>query len=228
MQSLDSALSQLYAVFRDVPVPSGICGCRCEVCISDDTASFLVSTSLRDIPADRIQGYAESALKTVGCVEDYMYFLPRIMEITCRDPDWWPTIEVTGENIAECQPASWPKAKHAALVSLFSTVMKSFVDSRLFFRIDDWLCGIGLAGLDIAPFVSLVESNPAAVAVVYADNADTLPERRLTHPSWKLPNTAHDVLVAWLLSDAVQSAVASMSGRDLWGTCEPTDAMDSR
>jgi len=227
MQSLDSALSHFYAAFSDVPVPSGICGCRCEVCISDDTASFLVSTSLRDIPADRIQGYAESALKTVGCVEDYMYFLPRIMEITCRDPEWWPTIEVTGANIAECQPASWPKAKHAALVSLFSTVMASFVDSRRF-SIDDWLCGIGLAGLDIAPFVSLVESNPAAVAVVYADNANTLPERRLTKAFWKLPNTAHDVLVAWLLSGAVQSTVASMSGRDLWGTCEPTDAMDSR
>src|SRR4029453_11039601 len=97
MDPLTKAIDDLYQAFSDAAVPRHVDGCPC--CIDDKQIAHLLKTPLREIEPGDLSAYASSALLTVGDVSDFLYFLPRIVEISIRDDAWWPDIEVTARAI---------------------------------------------------------------------------------------------------------------------------------
>ena len=94
MHTLSDAIEALYQAFAVMPKPKHIDGCPC--CIDRKETGVLLGKALRTITPEEMASYASSAFLTVGEVADYLYFLPRIIEITATEPSWWPDPEVTG------------------------------------------------------------------------------------------------------------------------------------
>lgn len=109
MDTLQKAIDELYRAFEVVEPPQQIVGCPC--CFDEYEIQKLLETQLRHISPELMAPYASSALLTVGSISDYLYYLPRILEISIRDESWWPAIEVTGRAIRGTHIDSWPTVR---------------------------------------------------------------------------------------------------------------------
>lgn len=111
--SLQHAIEGVYAAFRDVPKPRSIDGCPC--CIEKKNIGALLSKPLRDLTPGDLTHYAASAFLTVGETADYLYFLPRILEILILDPAWYPEPEIVARAIHTAGYHSWPDFRRLAV-----------------------------------------------------------------------------------------------------------------
>ena len=202
MNPLEVAIERLYSAFEDVPIPRHVEGCPC--CIADKYIPLLLAAPLRTIAPPELASYASSALLTVGDVSDYLYFLPRILEISAIDASWWPDIEVTAKAISSADFGSWPIQRREALEFFLHEVVDWAIVSGAYWRLDSWLCAIARLGLDVGPYLSQIERNPSAVLQYFEDNADGLRKGKLCNAFWELPNNGHDAIVKWFNSDAIR------------------------
>src|SRR5207237_5721733 len=111
--SLQKAIEGVYEAFRDVPRPASVEGCPC--CIDEKGITILLSKPLGDLSPDDLTHYAASVLLTVGAVEDFLYFLPRILEILASKDEWWPDPEVVARAIDTASFHLWSDLRRKAL-----------------------------------------------------------------------------------------------------------------
>src|SRR5688572_5553245 len=111
--SLQQAITGVYAAFADVQRPRSVEGCPC--CIDRKGISILLSKPLRELSPDDLTHYAASAFLTVGAAEDYVYFLPRILEILACERDWWPDPEVVARAIHTAGFHGWSGSRREAI-----------------------------------------------------------------------------------------------------------------
>jgi hypothetical protein len=78
-EELRSAICELYAVFGEYPRPSKIKYCVCG-CTKPEEISALLAAPLPDLPFDSLANYSFKAMTTQGSVNDFKYFLPRLLE----------------------------------------------------------------------------------------------------------------------------------------------------
>ncbi len=201
MKSLPESIDALYAAFADVPRPATIEGCDC--CIGVDEIAALVSQPLRTLGGTLLTSYASSAFLTVGQQADYLYLLPRIVEISCTDPGWWPGVEITGRAIGQTDPASWPEQRRLALFDVFQAVIQSAIDGEHYWMIDEWICCIGRSGLGVAPFLKQIEGSPVALLEYYETNSEALVKDRLGNSFWEKTEPVYQEVIAWFGSPAV-------------------------
>lgn len=214
-RELQSCVEDLYAAFADVPKPSVIEGCPC--CIEKKQIDVLLSTPLRELEPEALTSYASSAFLTVGTVEDYIYFLPRILEISVTERCWWPDVEITGKCISETQPLEWRKDRLEALQALFKAKVLDYLiwpadAAGQSSELTSWLCAIGRSGLDIRPYLQLIESSQAHVEVLYSDHAEDLSKGKSISAFWEKSDPSYAVMVAWLTSPPVRAAVYDRLG----------------
>lgn len=77
LDHLQQAVQQLYNAF-DAPRPLAIDGCPC--CTTPQELRELVVTPLRQLDSALLGRYAFKAMSTMGSEQDYLYFLPAILE----------------------------------------------------------------------------------------------------------------------------------------------------
>lgn len=196
------AIDNLYAAFADVPQPRRIMGCPC--CMDETKACQLTGNPLREIPAEAISWYATKAMTTVGCETDYLYFFPRIMELSIFDVEWFPDIEITGGKIDITGYSQWPEKRRLALTRVFVAVIASLLADGEFIELDSWITAIALTGEDIQPYLAMLEQHPNAVLNYFEGNAATLSEGRLSNAFWPASHPNQDAIVAWFRSPAVR------------------------
>jgi hypothetical protein len=201
MHTLAEAIEHLYRAFAAVPKPRTIDGCPC--CINNKKISVLLGKALRLITPDELAPYAASAFHTVGDVADYLYFLPRILEITATDPSWWPDPEVTGRAIRTAKPEAWTSDQQHALDGYLEAVVGAAILSGLYYQLDGWVCAISRMGRDVVPYLDLIAKCPAAVLEYFETNAESLPRNRLANAFWELPCPTHDIIVDWFFSPEI-------------------------
>lgn len=195
MTRLTTAINELYVAFANISKPEKIEGCPC--CIEESELKRLLRVPLREISGAELAPYASSALLTVGEVADYLYFLPRILDVSIGDESWWPTIEVTARAIRSTNPEEWPDARVSALSDLLVSVIGNLVDEGEYSRIDEWMCAIGRMEFNVLPSLKVIESDPNAVLEFWKDNAGKLGQGVLGNAFWELPNKQHDEIVRW-------------------------------
>lgn len=202
MANLVRAIEDLYTAFADIARPSSIEGCRC--CIGESELKRLLRVPLRQVTASELAPYASSALLTVGSVEDYLYFLPRILEVSVTDEDWWPDIAVTGRAIRSTMPESWARSQKNAVQAFFESVFQSLILEESYGRIDDWICGAARSGFDVGPLLKIVEGNDAAILEFFNCNAGALAERKLGNAFWEPGDTGQDEILNWFMSENIR------------------------
>src|SRR5580704_16052492 len=114
---LQTAIENVYAAFKDIPKPQSVDGCPC--CIDEKGISILLTKPLRELSPDDLTHYAASVFLTVGSVEDFLFFLPRILEILALNSEWWPDPEVVGRALLTSGFHTWPSNKSQAVSNYF-------------------------------------------------------------------------------------------------------------
>lgn len=203
MSDLAPKIENVYRAFADVPKPDSIGACPC--CIDGETLDRLVTVPLREVSDDDLAPYASSAFLTAGGVEDYLYFLPRILEVTIVNDTWWPDIEVTGRAIRETKPIEWPGPRREAVQKLFEAVFESFLAEQYYYRIDEWICGAARASFDVAALLRIVEKSDQAILEFFNSNSGGLAEGKLGNAFWESYDPGQDVILQWLNSEKVRA-----------------------
>lgn len=210
------AVEALYEAFADVKKPQVIEGCPC--CYEGKQVDVLLSTPLREIGPDMMARYAFSAFKTIGSLADYLYFLPRILEISSTLPLWWPEIEVTGRAVGQTRPQTWRPDRLLALEALLTAkVSECLEQSREGISADaeelnSWLCAMDLMGVDLMPKLRQIETSPPLMAALYCHHAEKLAKGRLNNAFWENSSPGYAVMRAWFSSSPVRTAVYERLG----------------
>jgi len=210
MNSLPEAIEALYFAFRDVPKPREIEGCPC--CIDDKDIGTLLSVPLRELTARQLSAYASSAFLTVGEEADYLYFLPRILEMSCADTGWWPDIEVTGRAVGETRPLTWPESRREALVDVLRAAVGRAMENENGRGIDEWLCAIAKMGLDVGVFLEQIAQSPKAMLAYHEQNSQALAKRKLGNAFWDAGEPGYEEIMAWFQSPMVSRMISDGYG----------------
>ena len=210
MALLNAAIDQLYAAFADVDRPTSIAYCPC--CKNQDELQPLLSQSLRTIAASQLYSYAASALLTVGSEADYLYFLPRILELSMTDELGWPEPEITGQKVNKTRLSERPITRREAISDLLRCKLKTLLNPDRHGELDSWMCAIGCMGLETRPYLEIIGTSPTAVLAYFDDNATTLNQHKLANSFWELPNKGHDHIVKWFHSRPIRSQLFEAYG----------------
>lgn len=214
MDKLSDAIEALYHAFGDLPKPKNIEACPC--CADEKNLDLLRAKPLRDLFSDDLGPYAASAFLTIGGVSDYLYFLPRILEIHASDIDWWPSPEITGRAIHKTAPSSWPTKRSDALAAFLHSLFDAFIrEDCSGNQIDSWICAIAMSGLDTQPYLSQIEISPDHVLAYYRKNAGKLGERKLSNTFWELPIPGYDQVIHWFGTKTVSDIIFDAYGVSL-------------
>jgi hypothetical protein len=112
----------------------------------------LTAAPLNELGSEAIGPYAGWALTTVGGVNDYKHFLPRIFEEAVKNNVWMGTDpSVIAERLKRADWRTWPADEQGAVVDLFSEAWKQ--SSRQHPDLScgsDWLCGVATLGLGVS------------------------------------------------------------------------------
>lgn len=215
MNALSQSIESLYTAFSDVQKPRKIDACPC--CIGAKNLCELQTKPLRELSPHDLSAYASSAFLTSGGVADYLYFLPRILEIHATNDSWWPEPEVTGRAISNTEPLSWPaKRLHAFHDFLHHVIASCFEIEDSGWKINSWICAIAKMRMDVRPYLSQIEASPIHVLSFYEVNANRLSQRRLSNPFWELPNEGYDQVVHWFGTQAVGDIIMAAYGVALY------------
>lgn len=205
--AVDTAIADLYAAFADAPRPRKIEGCT--HCSIDSELRLLLAAPLEKVDIDVIARYAFKAMSTMGTAQDFLYFLPRVIEVEYANfvtRSFATTeIDIIGKKIAMTNHADWPSERKRALEAVFMAMLAETVKG---YRINDLLYAIGQTAPVMAPYLAVVAADDERLANVYAENIfSILKEKRLWIGFRDLPNSFHDEVLAWLTSPGVRTVV---------------------
>ena len=205
MNPLAESIDALYAAFRDVPKPSRIEACPC--CIDHKASCTLLSKPFRELTARELASYSASAFLTVGGEADYLYLLPRIVEIGCNEAGWWPDIEVTGRAIGETHPVKWPAKRKQALLEVLHAVVQQAIAEEEGWTIDKWICAIAKMGFEVLPFLEQIGTSSRALLAYYECNAQSLIKQKLGNSFWEGDEPGYQTVLSWFQSPGVSRII---------------------
>jgi hypothetical protein len=210
MGLLADNLEALYAAFGDARKPSKIDGCPC--CLDEKEICTLLSKPLRELTGGELASYSESAFLTVGSIDDYLYFLPRILEIGCVEGGWWPDFEITGRAIGETMPSEWPAHRLDALTDFLHAALQVAIEEEDGWGIDGIVCSIARMGLDVTPFLQRIETSTNALLAYYERNSQELAKSKLGNAFWDKELVGFHVVVEWFKCDRVSQMIQRAYG----------------
>ncbi|MFT4253484.1 MAG: hypothetical protein QM608_13475 [Caulobacter sp.] len=116
----------------------------------------LTAKPLREAPCEAVGRYAGWATTTVGGIEDYKHFLPRVMELAVggKCPHMGCEPEILGGRIAYAGLATWPARERAAVTAVFEAAARQAIDETLDAATpEEWLTAVGELGVAVAPLL---------------------------------------------------------------------------
>jgi hypothetical protein len=209
---LEKAIDSLYKAFSDQPAPSVIEGCP--HCFDYGELETLLTKPLRELTPDELSSYTASAFLTAGDVPDYLYLLPRIIDVSIRDDYYGPDLEITGRAIKESGFAYWTYARQQALLAVFYAYLDDLIAAKKYFEMDGLMCILGRIDVPLDRFLDRIAATPDAVIGYWEVNAGTLEKGKLTNAFWE-PSDRQDEIVRWFNRHDIALIYASAYGRKL-------------
>ncbi len=206
MTSLRDATEALYTALGDVPRPTRIDGCPC--CIEDKGIDTLLAKPLRELTPDDLSCYAASAFLTVGDVADYLYFLPRILEIAATEDGWWPSPEVILAAVHAAGFQSWPPIYREPTTAYFEAVFNDLLskdDSGS--KMDSWICALGRLHVELPPMLERLALHTPRLLEFYEENSKSLAKGQLSNGFWGDAPVERDLVRNWLCSEEMQRKI---------------------
>jgi len=206
------AIEDVYAAFASEHRPRTIDACPC--CVDKKGLDALLTVPLRELTPDQLGNYAGSVFLTAGAEADFLYFLPRILEIALSEDSWYPDLEILLGKLHLTSWSLWPKRKREAITRLFLAAFDAETRGpvRWYRTADDWICALALAHVDLDPFFErlLQKDAPASLLESAAQNIQkVLMKGKLWNAFWRGHAEEMQSVLAWIKSPAVERAVAT-------------------
>ncbi|MBN2431541.1 MAG: hypothetical protein JXQ27_08705 [Acidobacteria bacterium] len=208
------AIDGLYDTFGRYPVPARIEACPC--CLDEAEKTLLLSKPLRQLEGAELVGYTANVFLTVGAIADFLYFLPRILEI-CAEDEHWPDPEIVLGKLPLASWTEWPAPEQAAVREYCDAVFAHILATdETGDDLDSWLCALARGGLALPAYLAFLQENKTAFLAWYHWNSAARRQGRLANPFWEsIPEEAAQVM-EWLASAEIQPLVrddAAATGR---------------
>lgn len=217
--SLRDSIEAVYAAFVAYPLPRRL---DCSPVIEDvwrPEEAALRARPLRALTADDLDVYAWRAMTTVGDLDAFKHFLPRLLELTALERDAFATAtpEVLYGKLAYAAYATWPPPEVRAVDAHLDAVGLDLLTSpRL--ALDPTLAGLALCGRDLRPLLArwqgCLDTSPVAVdrllELLERNHAALLVKRRLASAHTHAAPENVERLVAWLVSEPLRRAVEAL------------------
>jgi hypothetical protein len=180
----------------------------------------LTSAPLRDLAGEQIGPYAGWAMTTVGDVDDYKHFLPRILELAIdATPRLGLDPRIISGKLKYGQWQTWPGIERAAVHSLFAAAWRHGLEQHPD-ELDpsEWLNGIVLIEGDLEAALEAWLSSPSPNATLQlaefvGSDAEKLFSDRANRDFWEgAGEAAIERMRRWLLSEPVADRLLSGSG----------------
>lgn len=150
---LGSALGRLYEAFASYKLRGHIESCPC--CCGPEVTRPLQAKSLPNLTSADLGLYAVRAMTTIGDVDDFRHFLPRILELAVRD-ELPARTEIVLGKLAYANWRSWPQAERVAVEGFLREAWRQVRRRGLEAGgtgVESWLCGIACTGTDLGPYL---------------------------------------------------------------------------
>lgn len=206
---LREEIGRLYAVFSRYGCPDQLEGCPC--CTSSTTARPLVRKPLRALTAPELEHYAFKALTTWGTLNDYKYFIPRILELT-EDGSLLCDTEITLRKLDYGGFRTWPADEQQAVRDFIFAAWREAVQSLDTDRADAFLCGAAPALADVAPLLDYADRVAPEFKSAYAAERSNQTKRKLLNSFWDRDTPPYQQVLSWLYPNA--SSVSSLTPKD--------------
>jgi hypothetical protein len=205
---INLAIQELYAAFSRPQPPKEVHGCPC--CTTAAEVEPLTRVALRELSPEQLEAYASKALTTIGTVDDFRYFLPRVFELAVNGG------LQTAKEILLDKPAyghwrTWPAREQAALERFAAALAGTFA-TQVYedYELDAWVCGLGHLLEDLpdslAPLLTSAASAAENLVRLYELNRGDLKRGTLWNAFWRdCPRAAQ--LIGWFQRTDVEQAI---------------------
>lgn len=187
----------LYAAFAKYPHPRSMDGCPC--CTSPEQSARLLAIPLNQVPSERLERYAFKATTTWGSLDQYRFFLPRILELS-RKGELLCDVEVTLAKLAYNGFPSWSVDEQSAMIAYLHDWLQESVSEPHLGCFDSIICGAAQI-TDIEPFLQAADRFDNAIAARYQVNFARSDKRRLTNSFWERGNANYEKVLRWTYED---------------------------
>ena len=188
-------IERLYEVFSRYPCPKHLEGCPC--CTSAEAGELLVRTPLRRIPAPDLEHYAFKALSTWGTLDDYKYFIPRILELT-EDGSLLCDTEITLGKLPYGNFRDWPSDEQEAIRDVITAVWLEKVRASDLDGADALLCGAARVFDDISWLLDAADTVAPSFKGEYAAECSNQTKRKLLNSFWDRSTPNYERVLSWL------------------------------
>lgn len=183
----DKQFENLYAIFSAYSNYKRFEGCPC--CFDNSQTERIIKTKLRNLSADDLSRYAESVFYTAGTINDFKYYLPRILEMCMKDRFHWPDPEILLKKLNLADWTNWPETEFNPVKELIQRHFTEIIKNDNYGEdvLDTWLCAIANSGIDIVPFVTeLIENCPdEKYSAFIIQNAELFTKGKLSNAFWE-------------------------------------------
>ncbi len=209
------AIEALYATFARYKLNGPVDGCP--HCTSSEDDRLLNSDPLQKLPPANLERFAFKAVSTLGTLEDFKHFLPRILELAALGGNIGHTLfEIILGKLDYAGWTHWPQREGQAIRDYLSALWQhqlchypAPVDA------DDCLCGIGNCESDLRPYLQIWQRENGAASLNHltdfiGHNArHLLKEKRLGNAFWEEREPQARQVIEWLLNAAMTKKLES-------------------
>jgi len=200
MTSLKNEVERIYQACSSFTKPSMLQSCEC--CHTEEEKSVLLNTPLRNLSSQDLWNFTSSSFNTIGSIEDFLYFTPRILELAYIAPHECIDLGLLGHKLYQTnywqQNDSLHKAIDDSLLANFKNVLED--DNTDGWIISDWLCLIGNATPNIKPFLDILDLSAGFKDYYDHDHAHAT-KGKLSDSFWTNNHDNQNKIISWLLSD---------------------------
>jgi hypothetical protein len=148
--SLEQSIADVYRVFEKYPRPVQVAGPPINVS-AEDVAKLSAAGPLQSMSASELNCYAFKALSTWGTLEDFKYYLPRLLELVRL---LGPELLLSKLTYAEWY--TWQLDEREAIAQYLRALWQSMVlgEYPSVMQVSAFLMGLGLEVVELEPFLS--------------------------------------------------------------------------
>lgn len=200
---LQQIIEQVYPAFQ-MPPPASIEGCP--HCLDRPGVDALLKKPLRELTPEDLKSYVSSALLTLGTADDYLYFLPRILEIL-SDQSWFEP-EVVGRAIHSTGFTVWPEERRVIVLQFFEEVFVGLLKhEQSGSEIDAWLCALGRMHVDLGSYLDRIIVHGPQLIDLFEWNHEALSRDNLFSGFWDDAPKAKRQVIDWFQSPETLTAI---------------------
>lgn len=212
---LATAIEALYTTFARYKLKEPVEGCP--HCTSSEDDRLLNSDSLRKLPAANLERFAFKAVSTLGTLEDFKHFLPRILELAALQGKLgYTNFEIILGKLDYAGWKHWPERERQAirryLLALWANELDNYPAPV---EADDCLCGIGNCEDDLQPYLQVWRGKNIASSLnhladfIECNARHLLKDKQLGNAFWEEREPQMRQVIDWLLAPAMTKKLES-------------------